>query len=83
MRELAVEANVHPVHLTRTFRRRIGVTPGAYVQRVRLERAVAQLASGSSLAEVALASGFADQSHFSRVVRASLGVTPRQLARLI
>lgn len=81
--ELARDAGVHPVHLTRLFRRRLGVTPGAYVQRLRLERALAAMAVGAPLADVAYASGFADQSHFCRAVRGSLGVTPRALAALI
>lgn len=81
--DLAREANVHPVHFTRTFRRRVGLTPGAYLQRVRLQSALRRLASGDSLSDVAFASGFADQSHFSRAVRSSFGVTPRALASLL
>jgi AraC-like DNA-binding protein len=59
------------------------VTPGTYVQRLRLECAIASIAEGASLADVAFASGFADQSHFCRAVRHNLGTTPRALARLI
>lgn len=81
--DLARDAGVHPVHLTRVFRLRLGLTPGAYVQRLRLERAVANIGNGASLAEVAQASGFADQSHFCRSVRDALGLTPRALARLM
>lgn len=81
--DLALDAGVHPVHLSRVFRRRLGMTPGAYVQRLRLERALAQLAGGASLAEVAQSSGFADQSHFCRAVRAGVGMTPGRVAALI
>jgi AraC family transcriptional regulator len=81
--DLARDAGIHPVHLTRVFRSRLGVTPGAYVQRLRLERAVAALANGSSLADAAQTAGFADQSHFCRAVRSQLGLTPRALNRLV
>ena len=81
--ELAREANVHPVHLTRVFRRVLGTTPGEYLQRLRLQNALRLLAGrNASLSDVALASGFADQSHFCRAVRASLGVTPRMLVEI-
>jgi AraC family transcriptional regulator len=81
--DLARDAGVHPVHLTRVFRRRLGVTPGTYAQRLRLERAVAALARGESLAAVAQACGFADQSHFCRAVREGVGMTPGRVAGLL
>ena len=81
--DLARDAGVHPVHLARVFRRRLGMTPGAYAQRLRLERALAKLARGASLAETAQASGFADQSHFCRAVRAGVGMTPGEVGRLM
>ena len=80
--DLAAEANVHPVHFTRVFRRHLGVTPGEYLQRRRL-RAALRMIGTSPLSDVALASGFADQSHLSRAVRAALGETPGRLAKLL
>lgn len=81
--DLARESNVHPVHFARVFRRTLGVTPGAYLQRVRLEAALRLLARGRSLADAALDAGFADQSHFCRVARATFGITPRALASML
>ncbi|HEX2059249.1 MAG TPA: helix-turn-helix transcriptional regulator [Thermoanaerobaculia bacterium] len=80
--DLAREANVHPVHFARVFRRFLGVTPGAYLQRVRLQHAL-RLLGRAALAEVALSAGFADQSHFCRAVRAHLGLTPRDVMALL
>jgi AraC family transcriptional regulator len=75
--EVAREAGVHPVHLARTFRAACGCTVGEYVRRLRVDYARARLAgSDAPVAEVALAAGFADQSHFSRVFRALTGVSP-------
>jgi AraC family transcriptional regulator len=81
--ELAAALDVHPAHLARSFRREYGVTVGEYARARRLEWAGAQLASGDeSLAEVAAAAGFADQSHFTRAFRAYAGVTPGRYREL-
>lgn len=80
--DLAAEADVHPVHFARVFRRHLGVTPGQYLQRRRLRTAL-RLIGTAPLSDVALASGFADQSHLTRAVRAFLGETPGGLARLL
>jgi AraC family transcriptional regulator len=81
--ELAEEVGVHPAHLARSFRREHGVTVGEYARARRLEWAGAQLSVGdASLAEVAAAAGFADQSHFTRAFRAWAGVTPGRFREL-
>jgi AraC family transcriptional regulator len=73
---LAEEAGVHPAHLARSFSAQYGVTAGEYARRVRLGRAVADLAGGKPLVQVALDTGFSDQSHFTRQFRRTFGVTP-------
>lgn len=75
--QLAAAAGVHPVTLARAFRRSFGCTVGEYLRRLRIERAADQLAGGDQpLAEIALAAGFADQSHFSNVFRRRVGMSP-------
>ncbi len=81
---VAAEAGVHPVSLTRAFRRHYGVTTSGYLQRVRIRRAARLLAdSPRPLSSVAYASGFSDQSHMTRETRAATGVTPARLRALI
>ena len=83
VQEVADAAGVHPAHLARVFRRHHRCTLGAYVRRLRVEAARRQLAEGeTALADIALAAGFADQSHFSRLFRAATGVTPTHYRRL-
>jgi AraC family transcriptional regulator len=88
MRELSVAAiarrvGVHPVHLARTFRAFFGCTPGDYVRERRCQRAAHLLShTRRPIAEVALASGFADQSHFTRQFRRVIGVPPAEFRRL-
>ncbi|MCO6510642.1 MAG: helix-turn-helix transcriptional regulator [Aridibacter famidurans] len=75
--ELAVEAGVHPVHLAAVFRRFKGETVGEYVQARRIEFACALLQEKEMpLADIAVDSGFSDQSHFTRVFRRFTGMTP-------
>ena len=64
-------------YFSHAFRRSVGWTPHAHVVRLRLERAMMLMAyTETSLTDVALAAGFADQSHFSRSFRRLTGVTP-------
>lgn len=77
--ELAREARVTPEHLARTFRRFTGMTVGGYLRCLRLlDAARALRESESPLAAVARSTGFSDQSHMTRQMRAYLGVTPGQ-----
>lgn len=74
---LAAELGVHPVHLSRTFRRAYGVSLSAYVLRRRVELACTALARADvPLARVAQEVGFADQSHLCRSFRRVTGLTP-------
>jgi AraC family transcriptional regulator len=82
--ELAREAGVHPVHLSRVFRRceREGI--GQYVHRLRVRAACVQmLAPRKSLAEISLDTGFADQSHFTRAFRRITGMSPGVFRQLV
>ena len=74
---LAQEAGVHPAYLVRTFHRHYGETIGAFVRRTRLAWAMnALVESGDSVAQIAATAGFFDQSHFTRVFKREVGVTP-------
>ncbi len=77
---LARIAGRSPFHFTRVFARSVGMTPYRYVVHLRLQRALELMRDGRhSLAEIAAATGFADQSHLSRWVRRVHGVSPTEL----
>ncbi len=83
VRELASEAGVHPVYLARRFRRHNGCSVLEYVRTVRLRAAMRELADAARpLSEVAARVGFSDQSHLTRALRATTGLTPRAYRRL-
>lgn len=70
---------VHPAHLAKTFRKHCHCTVGEYVRRLRLEYATSELThSCKPLAEIALAAGFYDQSHFNREFKLQNGITPSE-----
>lgn len=81
--DLAVIAGVHPVHLTRVFRRFQGCSIGDYVERLRVQHACpAIVASREPLSMMAVRLGYADQAHFTRRFGKSVGITPGLLRRL-
>lgn len=79
---LAREAGASSSHLRHWFKQTNGMTVHRYVVRRRVERARLLISQGSlSASEVALAAGFAHQSHMARWMRRELGYTPRELRR--
>ena len=79
--ELADAAQQSRSHFPRLFRRSVGMSPYRYVINVRLKRALAMLPNRSlSMAEIAVRTGFADQSHMCRWMQRVYGAAPAQLA---
>ena len=77
--ELAALAHLSPSHFVQVFRQSVGMTPHQYVRRQRIAKAKRLLAEGHlSIAEVALAAGFANQSHFGETFRQLVGATPKR-----
>ncbi|HMD36284.1 MAG TPA: AraC family transcriptional regulator, partial [Vicinamibacterales bacterium] len=75
---VAERVGVHPVHLARTFRRCYQTTFAGYVRQLRIEFARRELSGSASLAAIAVAAGFCDQSHFSRLFKQHTGMTPAE-----
>jgi AraC family transcriptional regulator len=82
LQELAGAAGLSRFQFSRVFKHHLGLSPARYVERARIEQAKALIVSAEmSLAHIAQAVGFADQSHFSRRFRIHEGRTPAALAR--
>ena len=74
--ELEVVTGLSRYELARQFRAMSGTSPYRYLLMRRLDFARKLLAQSRSLVEVALEAGFADQAHFSRMFKATFGITP-------
>jgi AraC-like DNA-binding protein len=74
--DLARAVGLSRFQVRRWFLAAYGLPPSAYLRQVRLREAKRRLAAGVAIAEVAVATGFADQSHLTRWFRRSYGITP-------
>lgn len=83
LRTIARAVDVHPSHLARTFRKRHHCSVGEYVRRLRVEYAArALLQPDAALADISLAAGFSDQSHFTHEFKRQMRLTPSQYKNL-
>jgi AraC family transcriptional regulator len=79
---LCREVGVHAGYAAQLFADRYGCSPAEYVRKLRLDFVCQRLErSRDSLAAIAAAAGFADQSHLSRTFRKAFGMTPRDFRR--
>lgn len=78
VRQLAEIAEMSPYQLDRRMRRVFGLTTGQWLLKLRIDLAQQQLrTTEESIATIALASGYADQSAFTRQFRRATGMSPR------
>ena len=84
LQALAQSLEIHPVHLSRDFSKYFHCTLGNYIRRMRVQRSLSLLPDRSlSLTDIALDSGFADQSHFNRCFKAMNNMTPSHFRKLL
>jgi transcriptional regulator GlxA family with amidase domain len=79
---LATQAGESERTFCRRFAKEIGVTPAAYIESLRIEKAKRLLEGGNSAKAVAKKSGFTSEQHLSRTFRRRLEMTPMEYARL-
>lgn len=84
LRTIANTVGIHPVHLSRDFRRYFLSNPGDYLRKIRIAKALSLIPNqDSSLTEIALECGFFDQSHFTRSFQHVYGFTPKSFRKLM
>ena len=74
--ELAEVAGISRYYLSRLFRRDRGISLSAYQTQIKCDRAKKLLSQGMPIAQVAIATGFYDQSHFGYHFKRFVGTTP-------
>lgn len=83
LQELADLVGLSPAYFSSAFKAATGVPPHEWQSRARVERVKRLLvASKATLAEVAVATGFSDQAHMTRVFKRFAGTTPASWMRM-
>lgn len=80
---LAASVGLSVFQLIRLFRQATGLPPYAYLEQIRIDRAVTMLREGVPVSEVAFRTGFSDQSHLTRFFKRLTGVPPGRYRRSV
>ena len=84
LKEVARECGLSLSYFSRAFRRSVGVPPHTWLLQHRIEVAKEKLRDRQlSVSQVALACGFADQSHLTRVFTRMVGLSPAAWRRVV
>lgn len=82
--ELSAFLHISPGYLARSFRKAKGVTIGEFVRQYRVQKACEMLCNKKQdMLGIALELGFTDQSHFTKIFKKEIGVTPKQYRLLM
>lgn len=82
--ELATIAGLHPAYLVNAFRKRFGCSIGRYRRQRCVTHAIRQIwNTQASLSDIALETGFYDQSHCTNELRRDLRLTPAQIRKMM
>lgn len=76
LEKLAGIANLSPFHFNRVFSQQFGIPPHAFQLQLRISQAKRLLREGMEIAQTAVQTGFADQSHLTRHFKRVIGITP-------
>lgn len=80
---VAAEVGLSPQRLRALARQQLGMPLARWRVWTRLRRAAEALQGGRSLADAAIAAGFADQAHLTRQMREMMGLTPAALLPIV
>jgi len=84
LQELAARARLSTYQLDRRIRRVFGMSTGQWLIKMRIDAAERRLRdSNQPIVDIALESGYADQSAFARQFRRSTGLTPREYRQMM
>lgn len=74
---LAARLDIHPIHLSRDFKKHFHSSLGDYIRRIKIQNSIVLLQDKTlNLTEIAFACSFADQSHFLRCFKYYTGIKP-------
>ena len=78
LEDIAVQSNISVRHLNRIFKSHYNISPMAYLQRLRLEKACALLKqSNLSITEISFQCGYNDSNYLARQFKKTFGMSPK------
>ncbi|MDG5492353.1 helix-turn-helix transcriptional regulator [Psychroserpens sp. SPM9] len=79
LKSLSEALDVHPAHISRAVPQYLKTTLGDYIRRHKVKQAIGYLMNSNlSLTDITYRCGFSDQSHFTRLFKLYIGMTPKQ-----
>lgn len=83
LQQLSQICHMSPSHFQRRFRQSFGISPIRYLQSLRVDRAKGLIKQALPMTNVALQTGFYDQSHFNKYFKLLTGMAPGQYQAII
>ncbi len=81
LEELAERSKLSKYQFIRQFRKHVGITPFEYINLQRVSRSKQLLLKATPIIDVALDTGFYDQSHFNKYFKRFVGLSPLNYQR--
>lgn len=82
MKDLEAVSRLSTAQIERYFKKIFHITPSQYIQKVRIEAAMAMLETGLSVTEISARCGYSDHSAFTRQFKALVGLAPSEFKKL-
>lgn len=83
LQEISEAASLSSSYFQRLFQKHLGISPQRYIQSLRIDKAKEMIAQGIPLTEVAISTGFYDQSHFIKYFKLLGGMKPKKYQTLL
>ena len=80
---LANQIGLSPFHFARIFKQSFGESPASYIVMSRIEKAKTLLKTGISVNQIAMQTGFSQQSHLTASFNQKLGITPAAYRKIV
>lgn len=81
MKDLEAVSRLSTAQIERYFKKIFHITPSQYIQKVRIEAAMAMLETGLSVTEISARCGYSDHSAFTRQFKALVGLAPTEFKK--
>lgn len=82
LNKLSELTGLNKYYLLRSFTKQKGITPYGYLESIRISKAKKLLEQGIAPIDVAIQTGFTDQSHFTNFFKKFIGLTPKQYMKI-